>query len=401
MVLISVVIPTRDRPELLEKALHSVLNQRGFDDFEVVVSDNSTDDRSRAVVEALDDPRICYVETGGELDVYQSWNFALRVAQGRYTLLLADDDGFLPDGLACIAQALERWSYPQFLGLAAGWYSAPNRMQPPRNALRFDMDWQKEGTRDPRQMIKEFFCFGRPSFSPTYIMVAREITEELYRRGVQPYLPAYPDFAFNAMALGLAKTAAVMREPVLLHGYTPESLGENAFGPRQRVEWDPPAGEPHIFRLSPLKGYYFINGWMETLLRCQEALPEELGEVQLPWLGFIQRYCEMIYQEGHWRDVTQDANGVGSYISSMPDEVRVEVLRQVGEILRKIQRVVEVRAWEHVDGQWDEWWDGQRYGFSDILGCAAQARALYEQARRGQEARSYVLGRTSPAGGMR
>lgn len=400
MVLISVVIPTRNRPELLRQSLSSVLAQRGFEDFEVVVSDNGTDERTRAVVEALEDPRICYVETGGQLDVYQSWNFALRAAQGRYTLLLADDDGLLPDGLARIAADLERWGYPQYLGLAAGWYSAPNRMQPPRNALRFDMEWTLEGPQDPRAMLKDFFCFGRPSFSPTYILVEREIIEQLYLRGVDPYLPAYPDFAFNAMALGLVQSAAVMREPVLLHGYTPESLGENAFGPRDRVEWDPPAGEPHIFRLSPLKGYYFVNGWMETLLRCQEALPDVLGEVPLPWAGFLHRYCEMVYQEGHWRDITPDANEVGVFLKSLPDEVRVPVLREVGGVLRKIQRVVEVRAWEHVGGQVTQWWDGQRYGFSDILGCVGQARDLYEQAKRSLEARKYVLGHSASAGGV-
>src|SRR6187401_1422354 len=43
MPLISIVLPTHRRAHLLETALASVVNQVGFDDFEVAVSDNSAD----------------------------------------------------------------------------------------------------------------------------------------------------------------------------------------------------------------------------------------------------------------------------------------------------------------------------------------------------------------------
>lgn len=390
MVMISVVIPTRDRAHLLEQALASALAQEGFDDYEVVVSDNGTDGRAAALLAGISDPRLRVVQTGGALDVYQSWNFALRAARGRYHLLLADDDSLLPDGLQLIKKALARWDYPQYLGLASGWYSAPSRQQPPRNALRFDLDWSKEGPQDPREMLADFFCFGRPSFSPTYVLVDRSVREALWARGVEPYLPAYPDFAFNAMALGLVETAAVMRAPVLLHGYTPESLGENAFGRRERVAWAPPQGEPHIFRLSPLRGYVFVNGWLETLLRCQEALPDVLGAVPIPWAGFVQTYVRGLYEEGHWRDVRPDMEEVSRFIKELPAEARVALLQEIGGLLKRLQRLAQVRAWEQVQGQREPWWDGARYGFEDIVGCAGQARALYAQAARAQAALRFI-----------
>jgi glycosyltransferase involved in cell wall biosynthesis len=50
--LFSVVIPTRNRANLLPHALQSVLHQK-FDDYEIVVSDNCSSDNTEQVVRHL------------------------------------------------------------------------------------------------------------------------------------------------------------------------------------------------------------------------------------------------------------------------------------------------------------------------------------------------------------
>ncbi|MEE2959171.1 MAG: glycosyltransferase [Myxococcota bacterium] len=56
----TIVLPTRNRADLvLNSALPTILNQT-FGDFEVVVCDNFSSDDTQERVEALGDPRVRY-----------------------------------------------------------------------------------------------------------------------------------------------------------------------------------------------------------------------------------------------------------------------------------------------------------------------------------------------------
>ena len=57
--LISIIIPTYNHGELLNKALRSVLNQ-SFKNFEIVVIDNFSDDDTQKIVENFGSGKIVY-----------------------------------------------------------------------------------------------------------------------------------------------------------------------------------------------------------------------------------------------------------------------------------------------------------------------------------------------------
>jgi glycosyltransferase involved in cell wall biosynthesis len=65
----------------------------------VLVSDNFSQDRTRAVVEAAGDPRIKYVNTGKRLSMCDNWEFALQQADGTYVIFIGDDDAVLPGAI--------------------------------------------------------------------------------------------------------------------------------------------------------------------------------------------------------------------------------------------------------------------------------------------------------------
>ena len=98
--MISVVIPTHNRADLLPRAIKSVQNQTWTDLEIVVVSDGSEDD-TKAVVEALakDDDRIRFIEyfpaKGGNV----ARNTGIENAAGEYVAFLDDDDEFMPEKL--------------------------------------------------------------------------------------------------------------------------------------------------------------------------------------------------------------------------------------------------------------------------------------------------------------
>ncbi len=86
----SVVIPTKNRPALLQDAIRSVLLQ-DFDDYELIVSDNFNDEETRLAVDRfLENPHLRYFRTDAELPMPAHWEFATTKAHGRYVLLLTD-----------------------------------------------------------------------------------------------------------------------------------------------------------------------------------------------------------------------------------------------------------------------------------------------------------------------
>jgi glycosyltransferase involved in cell wall biosynthesis len=98
-VLVSVVIPTRDRPHLLVRAVESVLAQTYSHLEVVVVFDGPQPDALRAV-EGMRDPRIRTCTLAASVGLASALNAGVREARGHWVALLDDDDLWLPTKLA-------------------------------------------------------------------------------------------------------------------------------------------------------------------------------------------------------------------------------------------------------------------------------------------------------------
>jgi glycosyltransferase involved in cell wall biosynthesis len=96
---VSVVIPTRDRRDLLRSAIRSVLAQREVT-VEVVVVDDGSSDGTEAMVAALGDPRIRVVRDASPLGESAARNRGIDEAGGPWIAFLDDDDLWAPDKLA-------------------------------------------------------------------------------------------------------------------------------------------------------------------------------------------------------------------------------------------------------------------------------------------------------------
>ncbi|MCI5225196.1 MAG: glycosyltransferase family 2 protein [Candidatus Electrothrix sp. AX2] len=95
----TVVIPTRERCDTLKHSLRTCIMQQ-YDNLEIIVSDNFSQDHTREVVEAYQDPRIRYINTGERISMTDNFEFALsHVKPEGYIIYIGDDDGLLPNSI--------------------------------------------------------------------------------------------------------------------------------------------------------------------------------------------------------------------------------------------------------------------------------------------------------------
>jgi glycosyltransferase involved in cell wall biosynthesis len=96
---ISVVIPTRARPDTLAHALRTAVEQRDVD-LEIIVHESGDDPRIAAVVAAVGDERTRHLKTGQPVPMTTNWERALEAATGDFVTFIGDDDGLMPGACA-------------------------------------------------------------------------------------------------------------------------------------------------------------------------------------------------------------------------------------------------------------------------------------------------------------
>jgi glycosyltransferase involved in cell wall biosynthesis len=105
---ITTVIPTYRRPELLRRAIQSVLQQT-YPHFQVCVCDNASGDETASVVAELAkaDPRVKYYCHAENIGAFANFQFGLNRVETPFFSILSDDDLVLPNFYETALSAFE------------------------------------------------------------------------------------------------------------------------------------------------------------------------------------------------------------------------------------------------------------------------------------------------------
>lgn len=101
----SILLPTKNRSNVVANAITSVLKQ-SFTNFELIVSDNDDSLATYDVVKNIEDSRLKYFRTAGNLSMPDNWNNALSNASGLYVTVIQDKQIYYENTLECLYHTL-------------------------------------------------------------------------------------------------------------------------------------------------------------------------------------------------------------------------------------------------------------------------------------------------------
>jgi len=119
----SVIIPLYNKAPYVRKTVESVLRQT-FDDYELVIIDNGSNDGSSEIVASFTDPRIRIVRLEENVGVSNARNKGVSLSSSPYITFLDADDWWEPTFLEEMARLIER--HPDAGIYGTGYYIVKN-----------------------------------------------------------------------------------------------------------------------------------------------------------------------------------------------------------------------------------------------------------------------------------
>ena len=105
---VSICIPTYNNLEAFKRCFRSILSQ-SYTDYEVVITDDSTNEDIRDFISKYSSKNIHYYKNKKQLGSPENWNESIRKAKGNFIKILHHDDWFTYNGsLEVFVQLLEK-----------------------------------------------------------------------------------------------------------------------------------------------------------------------------------------------------------------------------------------------------------------------------------------------------
>ncbi len=276
----SILLPTRNRLEYLKYALASVIKQN-YGNWEIIVSDNASEEDIGAYVQTLNEPRIKYSRSEKFLTITESWNRSVDLCIGDYVIMLGDDDLLLQNYFLIVNRLVENFKEPELIYTNSFLYAYPNVIpnfpkgvfQPfgalngmPKSEVPFILDFSSR-----LGIVKETLRFESAySTNMQHVLIRKSLLERVKKDGKFFHSP-YPDvYAMSALFIEAEQVLIYPREIVVI-GVTPKSHGYYAFNNKQKEAVD----------------FLNIKNEIASIPHLQNDLLPPYNSIQTFWLGAI------------------------------------------------------------------------------------------------------------------
>jgi hypothetical protein len=227
---LTIVIPTKDRPDTLLSCLKSVLCSAD-PDIQVVVQDNACDPRTKAVVEQFTDRRLEYSRSPIRVSMRENFELGLKKARGQYLMFLGDDDAMTINAVSVLKQLvpLER---PDFISWPATSYVWPSASQDKKGFIKLRRSKISGGYRRidlavTRNAIASADMEFTGTLGQVYCgCVSRALVERISSLQKGTYFThVVPDFGSALTNLFEAEAGVFLKQPLSIAGRSAHSNG--------------------------------------------------------------------------------------------------------------------------------------------------------------------------------
>ncbi len=232
--LVSVIIPTYNRAELVARAINSVIAQT-YQNWEILLIDDNSQEDIAAVVKRINSDRLSYYRHAANQGGSAARNTGIRHAQGKYLAFLDSDDVWLPDKLKLQLEAilLHKTNLANLDLDNVVCYTKFRVMLP---AFGYPAVLPARG-KTAEETVADYFWLGGGEMLTSSMMVSRSLA---MANQFQPRLPRHQDLDF---VLGLDRQGA-----------------EFIFVDRILTNWH---NEPRGDRISDIPDYQPSLDWIE------------------------------------------------------------------------------------------------------------------------------------------
>lgn len=208
----------RAEPELLERAVRSVL-QQDFDDFELLICDDGSNEAAVLLLDrlAIGDHRLRLLRPGNKFTLPEKLNYMLMQAKGELIARMDDDDFSHPNRFSEQVKYLDSHPETAFVGCSVNLVSADGR-QIPRHF--------------PERPTPMDFRFSMPYVHPA-LMFRRKAMEQVGGYSTKPYCILCEDY--DLLLRMYEQKLYGANQPEILFDYSIENIEQNRRPVRARM----------------------------------------------------------------------------------------------------------------------------------------------------------------------
>jgi glycosyltransferase involved in cell wall biosynthesis len=312
---VSIVVPTRNRPEFMAICLQS-LRCQSFTDFEVIVSDNHTGIPCKDIFDRYADQRFKYLTPPFPLAMHENWEFGCRAATGEYITVLEDKMLFLPSTLQIMEEVLT--SHPAEI---ISWWQESYFLQDEEESINKGYFYPayhccQPYYFDPRQELKRQYRFESPCGAEgiryfwgriIYGAYQRQLMERIIKKVGKLFYPFAPDYTSAIPALAYAKSAIDVGRPLVVSYGLAQTSNGNIFSQDDAhalkfIEASDPSLD--ILQQFPLPGLYAATS---SLLAAdyklmKQKIGEPLRDTEIDLRNLLVLVKEELDIRRHWSD---------------------------------------------------------------------------------------------------
>lgn len=229
--LVSVIIATHNRENLLPEAVNSILEQT-WQDFEIIIVDDFSSDNTPEVIHTLEekDPRIHSIRSEQNIGPGAARNLGVKNARGEFFAIMDDDDLALPTRLEIELKTFENDRESMLIFSSVTWLD--NEMQ--QKIIFPGIVARGEFPEDPKDVFKLLYLEGN-KIPNTTLCVRKNVWEHVQ----YPESPWIGEDWFLCMQLcALGYRFSAIREPLVLQRRGTNRQGLMNASRNQRFTWE-------------------------------------------------------------------------------------------------------------------------------------------------------------------